>query len=148
MLSCSGTLCLELPPTRWITRSYKKSPPRARVKPNSPNRPDILLQVFFFAASQHSRLRPQFGAAMRVCLRYLTVLAVVVLPVRMPTHASPQNKPTESQSAPASKHGPSDGVAELPRTYVESSLRATPAPGKTLTVRAGDDASQALSKAA
>jgi len=31
---------------------------------------------------------------------------------------------------------------------VESSLRATPAPGKTLTVRAGDDASQALSKAA
>src|ERR1700719_536524 len=116
---CSGTLCQGLPPTRWITRSYKKSPPRARVKANSSNRPDILLQVFFFAASQHSRLRLQFGAPMRVCVRYLTVLAVVVLPVRMPTHASTQNKPSENRSALASKQGPADGVAELPRTYVD-----------------------------
>ncbi len=84
---------------------------------------------------------------MRVCVRSLTVLAVVVFPVRMPTHASTQNKPTEAQSAPATKQGASDVVAELPRTYVESSLRATPAPGKVVTVRAGEDASQALSKA-
>jgi len=40
-----------------------------------------------------------------------------------------------------------DGPAELPRSYVDSSLRATPAPGKTLTVRAGEDPSQVLSKA-
>jgi len=35
----------------------------------------------------------------------------------------------------------------LPRVYVDSSLRSTPAPGKLLTVRVGEDPSQALSKA-
>jgi hypothetical protein len=51
-------------------------------------------------------------------------------------------------SAPnASNSGGFDGPAELPRIYIDSSLRATPAPGKLLTVRAGEDPSQALSKA-
>ena len=40
-----------------------------------------------------------------------------------------------------------DGPAELPRSYVDSSLRNTPAPGKTLTVRPGEDLSRVLSKA-
>src|SRR5580698_643855 len=47
----------------------------------------------------------------------------------------------------ASASGKFDGPAELPRIYVDSSLRSTPAPGKLLTVRAGEDPSRALSKA-
>ena len=50
--------------------------------------------------------------------------------------------------APKTDHpGTFDGPAELPRIYVESSLRATPAPGKTLIVKAGENPSDALSKA-
>lgn len=52
--------------------------------------------------------------------------------------ASPQISPKPSQF---------DGPAELPRVYVESSLRATPAPGKTLSVGAGEDLSKVLSRA-
>jgi hypothetical protein len=47
----------------------------------------------------------------------------------------------------AQQSGAFDGPAELPRVYVHSDLRATPAPGKTVTVRAGEDPSQAISKA-
>jgi hypothetical protein len=46
-----------------------------------------------------------------------------------------------------SSSGEFDGPAELPRIHVDSSLRATPAPGKTIMVRAGEDPSQAISKA-
>ncbi|HTW58284.1 MAG TPA: hypothetical protein VMD99_09145 [Terriglobales bacterium] len=53
--------------------------------------------------------------------------------------------PAASQTSPQS--GQFDGPAELPRVYVESSLRATPATGKTLSVRAGEDPSKALSTA-
>ena len=84
---------------------------------------------------------------MKSCVWYSIVLALVVLPAQLPTHASTENRQTENQSSPASKQGSYDGPAELPRAYVESSLRATPAPGKILTVRAGEDPSQALSKA-
>jgi hypothetical protein len=47
----------------------------------------------------------------------------------------------------SSRTGEFDGPAELPRIYVESSLRATPAPGRVLSVGAGEDLSKALSKA-
>src|ERR1035441_8876257 len=40
-----------------------------------------------------------------------------------------------------------DGPAELPREYVQSSLKDTPAPGKTWMVRAGDNLQQVLGKA-
>jgi hypothetical protein len=50
-----------------------------------------------------------------------------------------------SQTSPAP--GTFDGPAELPRVYVKSSLSQTPAPGKTLAVRAGEDPSRALSRA-
>ena len=40
-----------------------------------------------------------------------------------------------------------DGPAELPREYVKSSLKDTPAGGKTWMVRAGDNLQQVLSKA-
>jgi hypothetical protein len=51
-----------------------------------------------------------------------------------------------SQTAPPS--AAFDGPAELPRVYVSSSLRETPAPGRTLAVHAGDDPSKALNLAA
>jgi hypothetical protein len=47
----------------------------------------------------------------------------------------------------ASASGKFDGPAELPRIYVDSSLRSTPAPGKTVMVRAGEDPSEAIAKA-
>jgi hypothetical protein len=40
-----------------------------------------------------------------------------------------------------------DGPAELPREYTKSSLKDTPAPGKTWTVRAGQSFDQALASA-
>jgi hypothetical protein len=40
-----------------------------------------------------------------------------------------------------------DGPAELPRVRIDSSLRATPAPGKTLMVKAGEDPSEILAQA-
>ena len=52
------------------------------------------------------------------------------------------------QTSTTSQAGDFDGPAELPRTHVESSLRATPSPGRVLAVHAGDDPQQALSKAA
>ena len=52
-----------------------------------------------------------------------------------------------SSSTPAPK-GEFDGPAELPRVHVASSLSATPAPGKTVTVHAGDNLQQALTDAA
>jgi hypothetical protein len=84
---------------------------------------------------------------MKSCVWYLIVLALVVLPAQSPTYAAIRNGQTEIQSSPAPKQGSYDGPAELPRTYVDSSLRATPAPGKILTVREGEDPSQALSRA-
>jgi len=40
-----------------------------------------------------------------------------------------------------------DGPAELPREYVKSSLRDTPAPGKTLAVHAGQNLQEVLNRA-
>jgi hypothetical protein len=59
--------------------------------------------------------------------------------------SSPQNPGASSTTRPNS--GDFDGPAELPRIYLDSSLHATPAPGKTLTVHAGEDPSAALSQA-
>ena len=41
-----------------------------------------------------------------------------------------------------------DGPAELPRVYLQSSVADTPAPGKTLAIKAGDDLQRALDQAA
>ena len=40
-----------------------------------------------------------------------------------------------------------DGPAELPKIHIDSSLSATPAPGKRVLVSAGDDPSQAVARA-
>ena len=57
---------------------------------------------------------------------------------------SPQKAP---DSQPAKPAGNFDGPAELPRVRMETSMRDTPAPGKAIRVRAGDDASDAVEKA-
>jgi hypothetical protein len=51
---------------------------------------------------------------------------------------------SQTSTAPAGNH---DGPAELPRIYVKSSLRDTPAPGKTILVKAGEDPSGVLERA-
>lgn len=58
-----------------------------------------------------------------------------------------QQAPDAKSTAAAQNPGHFDGPAELPRIYVDSSLRATPAPGKTLMVKAGEDPSEILVKA-
>jgi len=52
--------------------------------------------------------------------------------------------PAQAESATA---GGFDGPAELPRVLIDSSLHNTPAPGKTIAVRAGEDASKAVAQA-
>lgn len=49
--------------------------------------------------------------------------------------------------ARAAEQGQYDGPAELPRVYVHSSLADTPAPGRTLNVKAGDNLQEALDSA-
>jgi len=49
--------------------------------------------------------------------------------------------------AQSSKSNPSDGPAELPREHVKSSLKDTPASGKTWTVSSGQSLEQALATA-
>jgi len=46
-----------------------------------------------------------------------------------------------------SQPGAFDGPAELPRVRIETSMRSTPAPGKVIRVRAGQDLGEALEKA-
>ena len=74
------------------------------------------------------------------------VLSLTVLLIS--AAASSQSAATQLQSSGAAGKGEFDGPAELPREHVASSLSATPAPGKTVTVHAGDDLSQALAAAA
>src|ERR1700738_2402386 len=77
-------------------------------------------------------------AARKTVARWLSILVLMVVSGRVQTLVS-------SQSSPQSEKF--DGPAELPRIYVDSSLTATPAPGRTLLVHAGEDPSQVLAKA-
>ncbi len=52
-----------------------------------------------------------------------------------------------AQQAPSANGNGFDGPAELPREYVKSSLKDTPATGKSWTVHSGENLEQALSKA-
>jgi hypothetical protein len=87
--------------------------------------------------------------------RYVTGLAAVLLSfaaIVPGIHADPtggivSHVPAETGYSAAPQSGVFDGPAELPRVYIQSDLRATPAPGKTVMVRAGEDPSQAISKA-
>src|SRR5713226_1427001 len=80
--------------------------------------------------------------AQTVTLLLQSILTLWLCPYRFEILSFGQGSGTN-----ASISGDFDGPAELPRTYVESSLRATPAPGRILTVRAGEDPSHAVSKA-
>ncbi len=80
------------------------------------------------------------GAAPGLSLLLLGILAPWISPFRVPG-VLPAQTPTPLL-APSF-----DGPAELPRIYIDSSLHATPAPGRLLAVRAGEDPAHALSKA-
>jgi hypothetical protein len=87
------------------------------------------------------------GAAARKLI-FLAVILALWLPVGgtqvlAPPQATEAHTPTASQQA-----GAFDGPAELPRVYVNSSLSATPAHGKTHVVHAGEDPSEVLDQAA
>ncbi len=89
-------------------------------------------------------------SALKNLFRSHTVAAIfcrVLLLGVLPLWAGPS--PIRAVGVPqtASQPGGFDGPAELPRVYVASSLKATPAPGKTLTVHAGQDPSPAISEA-
>ncbi len=86
--------------------------------------------------------------------RYVTGLAAVLLSLAIlpviharPTGVIVSDPSSEPGQSAAPSSGAFDGPAELPRVYIQSDLRATPAPGKTLMVRAGQDPSEAISKA-
>jgi hypothetical protein len=81
--------------------------------------------------------------------RRSTFLLVVILGLGIGAFRIEAADSSSSGGAPSSEEHPSnfDGPAELPRVHVDSSLRATPAPGKTLMVKAGDDPSEVLAKA-
>jgi len=84
---------------------------------------------------------------MKVSLRRLIVLAMVVFSVRILSQASAASRQTQDQAATGARQGSYDGPAELPRVYMKTSLADTPAPGKTMTVAAGDNLQAALDSA-
>jgi hypothetical protein len=79
---------------------------------------------------KHAGLHVTFLFCSVVCLTPSLVLAVATL---------------QNSTAPAAENH--DGPAELPREYVKSSVRDTPATGKVISVRAGEDPSQAIEQA-
>lgn len=83
---------------------------------------------------------------LQISLRVLGVLVIVMLVWEFPAiHV--QAASGHSSIATNEENG-FDGPAELPRIYVDSSMHATPAPGKTRVVHAGENASEALEQVA
>lgn len=76
----------------------------------------------------------------RIPLWHFLVLVLLLLAPRA-------SAVTAWQSAPVSEGGHYDGPAELPREYVKSSLKDTPAHGKVALVRPGENLEQVLANA-
>src|SRR3984885_8563299 len=68
--------------------------------------------------------------------------------ISLPAPARPISMPTANQASAPSGNGNFDGPAELPREHVKSSLKDTPANGKTWTVSSGQSLERALATAA
>ena len=81
---------------------------------------------------------------MRDSCRFLSTLSAMPFWLLIPLFLTLHGAAVSQTSPPSAAF---DGPAELPRVYVNSSLREASAPGKTLTVRAGEDASKALANA-
>ena len=78
-------------------------------------------------------------------LAVVQILCLLLFPIHLrPTaiYAS-----VVSQTSDTAASGDHDGPAELPRALVASSLPDTPAPGKVISVQAGEDLSQVLQQA-
>lgn len=85
----------------------------------------------------------------RLSLKF--ALALFLIPAFAAAIYARRMDPPGAQQHPdprESKQGANfDGPAELPRVRMETSLRDTPAPGKVIHVKAGQDASEAVDKA-
>jgi hypothetical protein len=99
----------------------------------------VLRRKVFTQTMNASRMR---FTARAVLLLLPCALTLCLCPYRIRAFDSGHGSGTNASSS-----GEFDGPAELPRIHVDSSIRATPAPGKTIMVRAGEDPSQAISKA-
>src|SRR5450631_248363 len=84
---------------------------------------------------------------MKLPVRHSPVLVLSLFVLAIWLHPYPIHALAHSQTSATPASGEHDGPAELPRAYVESSLRNTPAPGKIIPVRAGGDPSEALAHA-
>src|ERR1035438_2037574 len=74
--------------------------------------------------------RSKFSAPQKCPLKCLLLAAILLL-----------------ASYSAAQQGQFDGPAELPRVYVHSAVSDTPAPGKKITVKAGDSLQSAINSA-
>jgi hypothetical protein len=81
---------------------------------------------------------------MQISSRCLTTPWLVFLSLVL---SSPIGAATSHQSSAPSKIAKFDGPAELPREYVKSSLKDTPASGKTWMVRSGESLEQVFARA-
>jgi len=88
----------------------------------------------------------RFGHSVFSGVAYGLVLFFATLLISPAACAQSDSSAPLPSSTSAAK-GEFDGPAELPREHVSSSLSATPAPGKTVLLRAGDDLAQALAHA-
>jgi hypothetical protein len=84
---------------------------------------------------------------MKLPVRHSRVQVLPLLVLAIWLHPYPIQALVHSQNSATPASGDHDGPAELPRAYVQSSLRDTPAPGKIIPVRAGGDPSEALAHA-
>jgi hypothetical protein len=90
---------------------------------------------------------------MKFCLKpsflllLFAVIFILLLLVWMPSARAWASSALAFARPATPPSGNFDGPAELPRIYMDSSLSATPAPGKTFLVHATDDISGVLAKA-
>jgi hypothetical protein len=79
--------------------------------------------------------------------KYAAALILPLLLLAFWLRPSPIQAFVPPQTSATAVSGEHDGPAELPRLHVASLLRDTPAPGKVIAVRAGEDPSQAVARA-
>ncbi len=80
-----------------------------------------------------------------ICGTAFFLLLFAILYSRIPERLRAPGLRASVQAAETT--GGFDGPAELPRVLIDSALRSTPAPGKTIAVHAGEDASKAVTRA-
>lgn len=79
--------------------------------------------------------------------RPVVSLGLILICCSLYAHKRPQKEASSRQATlPVAKPG-FDGPAELPRVYIKSSMADSPAPGRVIALKAGDNLQNALEKA-